>query len=660
MRAISNVRAPVPPAGLARKTCHDSPHQAVRLFVSRLPKRPGSLTTAPEPPIWSAAQVSGLPTLRTSPVSPSDGDDRDRADEAANDLAPPARDEALDRDESHERRGRRRRRSRSPAPSRAPSETRSARAPPSSTRAGRVNAQPRHEDRGAGRKQRQERRLDPLLAEAERERDNREPGEEAGAGLGEEDHERGRVEEQRPRGAAEAVAHRGDEPEAEAERSAREERERVPVADRSLQSRDAPRIVRAERRDRPCRGAPRRGRRRAGRRGAARASARAARAGRRPRGRRRRRRGGRVPCASASQERSPAIDHHTVSPVHATSAITAAPATVPARSRRGRVTRPSDQPTISRAATMHGRRPERCGRARPRGAAGEERPARGGRRRPRARRRRGLIASRVGPRPWRATVPPRRPVPVAPRLTIRLPCTHRRLNGSRETCHTPRQPLLCPPAPCIDLPLLIAPCGSASRSSSVVLLSAPRERPGPREGEVVRGPGDRRLVRRRPRRQDLSARVLPPGDQELPPDVLDYSNAKEEIGRALAFAKQGKPDPGGEDPTPPATTSTTTRRRRRRKTSTTKTTTTKTTRPRRTRPTRTRPTRARPTRARPTRPGRRRYRCRCSCSEGSRCCSSRPARPAISAAGWTAATTSDGTTPAGRRRTRRRHAADHD
>lgn len=37
----------------------------------------------------------------------------------------------------------------------------------------------------------------------------------------------------------------------------------------------------------------------------------------------------------------------------------------------------------------------------------------------------------------------------------------------------------------------------------------------------------------------------------LPPDVLDYSNAKEEIGRALAFAKQGKPDPGGEDPTPP-------------------------------------------------------------------------------------------------------------
>jgi hypothetical protein len=31
----------------------------------------------------------------------------------------------------------------------------------------------------------------------------------------------------------------------------------------------------------------------------------------------------------------------------------------------------------------------------------------------------------------------------------------------------------------------------------------------------------------------------------LPSDVIDYSNAKEEISRALSFAKQGKPDPGG-------------------------------------------------------------------------------------------------------------------
>ncbi len=45
---------------------------------------------------------------------------------------------------------------------------------------------------------------------------------------------------------------------------------------------------------------------------------------------------------------------------------------------------------------------------------------------------------------------------------------------------------------------------------------------------------------------------------KLPPDVRDYSNAKEEINRALAFAKQGKPDPGGSDPTPTGTTNTTT------------------------------------------------------------------------------------------------------
>jgi len=63
---------------------------------------------------------------------------------------------------------------------------------------------------------------------------------------------------------------------------------------------------------------------------------------------------------------------------------------------------------------------------------------------------------------------------------------------------------------------------------------------------------------------------------KLPPDVLDYSNAKEEIGRALAFAKQGKPDPGGEDPTPPATGSTATTKTDTTKTSTTKTSTTKT------------------------------------------------------------------------------------
>jgi hypothetical protein len=61
---------------------------------------------------------------------------------------------------------------------------------------------------------------------------------------------------------------------------------------------------------------------------------------------------------------------------------------------------------------------------------------------------------------------------------------------------------------------------------------------------------------------------------KLPPDVLDYSNAKEEIGRALAFASQGKPDPGGQDPTPPASTGTTSTPAT---TASTKTATTKTT-----------------------------------------------------------------------------------
>ena len=39
--------------------------------------------------------------------------------------------------------------------------------------------------------------------------------------------------------------------------------------------------------------------------------------------------------------------------------------------------------------------------------------------------------------------------------------------------------------------------------------------------------------------------------KNLPPDLLIYGNAEEEIGRALAFAKQGKSDPGGKGPTPP-------------------------------------------------------------------------------------------------------------
>ena len=60
---------------------------------------------------------------------------------------------------------------------------------------------------------------------------------------------------------------------------------------------------------------------------------------------------------------------------------------------------------------------------------------------------------------------------------------------------------------------------------------------------------------------------------KLPPDVLDYSNAKEEIGRALAFAKQGKPDPGGSDPSPGSTATTETQATTTQPTTTTATTT---------------------------------------------------------------------------------------
>ncbi len=60
----------------------------------------------------------------------------------------------------------------------------------------------------------------------------------------------------------------------------------------------------------------------------------------------------------------------------------------------------------------------------------------------------------------------------------------------------------------------------------------------------------------------------PEAIKNLPPDILIYGNAEDEIGRALAYAKQGKPDPGGKDPTPTKTDTS--------KTDTTETGTTKT------------------------------------------------------------------------------------
>jgi hypothetical protein len=45
--------------------------------------------------------------------------------------------------------------------------------------------------------------------------------------------------------------------------------------------------------------------------------------------------------------------------------------------------------------------------------------------------------------------------------------------------------------------------------------------------------------------------------RSLPVDVLDYSNAKEDILRALAYARQGKPDPGPSGGSRPNGTTTT-------------------------------------------------------------------------------------------------------
>jgi cobalamin biosynthesis Mg chelatase CobN len=42
----------------------------------------------------------------------------------------------------------------------------------------------------------------------------------------------------------------------------------------------------------------------------------------------------------------------------------------------------------------------------------------------------------------------------------------------------------------------------------------------------------------------------------LPPDILVYGNAKEEINRARLYAAQGKPDPGGKGPTTTSTDTT--------------------------------------------------------------------------------------------------------
>ena len=220
----------------------------------------------------------------------------------------------------------------------------------------------------------------------------------------------------------------------------------------------------------------------------------------------------------------------------------------------------------------------------------------------------------------------------APRLTIHLPSpppgSQRQPGDLRDSRASPHA-WLYQPTTCIDPPSSLVLCASAlpwwqsqcSRRACRRPLSRSRSRAPSRSSETgSTTDGSARSIR-----SSATASAI----ASLPPDVLDYSNAKEEIARALAFAKQGKPDPGGEDPTPAVSTGTDHDRDSHDEHGTG---------PTRRRRTRHRPIRRRPAPTRPTSSGRtprgpRRSRFRCSCSADSPFFSSRPGRPATSAAG---------------------------
>ena len=263
--------------------------------------------------------------------------------------------------------------------------------------------------------------------------------------------------------------------------------------------------------------------------------------------------------ARASQERSPAIDHQMLRPVHTTRPIAAAAATMPARSRRGSAMRPRDQPTTSAAATRIAAVPSDAVASVPEAppakkaqATSTATAARTTATRPDRFARWGRVHG--GPR-YHRTVSVQRCQDlqfVYPALTTGSMPAGRlaTLLGNPGT----------PPAPhrdSIPYPHRALRFGLAAHRTRDGRWRH-WQQAGDGEGEELRRSGDRRLVRRRPRRQDLPAPVLHGGDREAPPDILDYSNAKEEIARALAFAKQGKPDPGGSDPSPGSTATTAT------------------------------------------------------------------------------------------------------
>ena len=113
-----------------------------------------------------------------------------------------------------------------------------------------MNAQPATTIAGDGGEEPEQRGLDAALGQPERQGDDDHRGDQARARLRQQDHDRGRVEQQGACRPAEALADRDEEPEADPERRVREESEGVPVADRSLQARDAAHVVGAERRNR--------------------------------------------------------------------------------------------------------------------------------------------------------------------------------------------------------------------------------------------------------------------------------------------------------------------------------------------------------------------------------------------------------------------------
>ena len=103
---------------------------------------------------------------------------------------------------------------------------------------------------GDGGEEPEQRGLDAALGQPERQGDDDHRGDKARARLRQQDHDRGRVEQQGASRPAEALADRDEEPEADPERRVREESEGIPVADRALQARDAANVVGAERRNR--------------------------------------------------------------------------------------------------------------------------------------------------------------------------------------------------------------------------------------------------------------------------------------------------------------------------------------------------------------------------------------------------------------------------